>query len=75
LVRIGDDLFHEPIPVTTVRGGHSIPEDIGFDTFNFVVQVAPFFVKEGLTIRDQELHIPGLWMIDCGKVDFVEDSV
>jgi hypothetical protein len=69
-VRVRDDLFHEPIPVIAVGGSHSIPQCVGFNAFNFVVQVAPFLMKEALTICDQELHIPGLRMIDCGKVDF-----
>ena len=67
--------FHEPIPVIAIGGHHSIPQRIGFDTFNFAVQVTPFFVKEAFTIRDQELHIPRLRMIDCREVDFVENSV
>jgi hypothetical protein len=74
-VRVGDDLFHEPIPVFPVRGSHSIPQRIGLDAFNFVVYVAPLFMKKALTIRDQELHISGLRMIDCGKIDFVENPV
>jgi hypothetical protein len=75
LMGVGDDLFHEPIPVIAVGGCHSIPERIGLDAFNFVVQITPFFVKEALTIRDQELHVPRLRMIDGGKVDFVENPV
>jgi hypothetical protein len=75
LVRVGDDLFHKAISVIAVRGCHSIPQRIGLDAFNLVDQVAPFFMKEALAIRDQELHIPRLRMIDCGKVDFVENPV
>jgi hypothetical protein len=41
----------------------------------FVVEVAPFFVKEARAIRDQELHVPGLWSVDCGEIDFVKNSV
>ena len=74
-MRVGDDLFLEPIPAIAVGGLYSIPQRIGLDGFNFAVQVTPFLVKEALTIRDQELHIPRLRMIDCGKVDFVENSM
>jgi hypothetical protein len=61
--------------VIAVGASDSIPQGIGRDAFNLVVEVAPFFVKEALAIRDQELHIPGLSMIDCGEIDFVKNSV
>jgi hypothetical protein len=74
-VRVGNDLLYEPIAVIAVGGSYSIPERIAFHTFNFAIQITPFFVKETLTIRNQELHIPGLGMIDCGIVDFVQNPV
>jgi len=61
--------------VLAIGGHHPIAQRIGRDGFNFAVQVTPFFVKEAFTIRDQELHIPRLRMIDGGEVDFVENSV
>ncbi len=75
LMWVGDNFFHKPIPVIAVRRYDSIPKRIGLDAFNLAVQVTPFFVKEALTIRDQELHVPRLRMIDCGKVDFVENPM
>ena len=75
LVRIGNDLFQQPIPAFAVRRGHTITQRIGLDAFDFVVQVAPFFVEEGFAVSNQELHVPRLRMIDCGEVDFVENSV
>jgi hypothetical protein len=51
-VRVGDDIFHQPIALIPVPGCHSISQRIGLDTFNLAVEITPFFVKKGRTIRN-----------------------
>ena len=48
-MRIGDDLLYQPIAAFAIGRGYSIPQRIGLDTFNFVIQVTPFFVEEAFT--------------------------
>src|ERR1035438_10271822 len=38
-------------------------------------QIALLFVNERLPVRDQELHVPHLGLVDGGVVDLVENAV
>ncbi len=45
------------------------------DVVEVVLEVALFFVEEGLAVGEEQLHVAGLGAVDGGVVDLVEGAV
>lgn len=59
-MRVRDDLFDDPISPLRVGARDAIAQRMTLDVLDLVDEVALLFVKEGLTIADEELEVSDL---------------
>jgi hypothetical protein len=74
-VRIGQNFLDEPIAAIPVGVGQTVEKTILLGVFQLVNEIPLLFVAKGRSIADQELEIPGVWRVDRGVVDLVQDPV
>src|SRR3954451_5572357 len=75
LKRVRYDFLLQPIPVVAVGTFDVIAESMFVNIGDRALQVTLLFMKEGLPIGDQELHIANLRPIDGGVVNFVQNAM
>ena len=64
LMRIRYDFLFDSIAVLGIGALDVIAESVFLNVRNRALQIALLFVKEGISIRDKELHIANLWAVD-----------
>src|ERR1051325_1923631 len=74
-MRISDDVLDDAVTPAGFRIGQPVIERALFRILDLMLQVAPFFVAEGLAIGDQKLKIAGVRAIHVGIIQLVDDAV
>ena len=74
-MRVGDDLFDQP--VTSVRRGIGEPiiEGAFFGVLDLMHQIAALLMAKCLAVANEELEIARVGTIDIGVIDFVDDTM
>ena len=74
-VRIGQNVFDQPVASAPLRIGEPIKWTVTFRVFDPMIEVSLFLVTECFPVADQELKIARVWLINGGVIDFVDDAV
>jgi GTPase len=74
-VRVHDDFLDESVATPAVGVGEAVKQRVLSRTLDFVDQVAPFLVAEGLAVRDEKLQVACVGRIHMRKIDLVNDAV
>jgi hypothetical protein len=74
LMRIGDDFLEEMIAAVGRMADDSHPEAGGVEVLGGGIEIAAFFVEEGLAVGDEELEVADLRLIDGGEINLVDDA-
>src|SRR5512137_2175622 len=74
-MRIGEYMLDQPISPAAIRVCKTIEKAVALRTFNPMFQVTLLLVAKRLAVTDEKLKIAGVWLIDMGVVDFIDDSV
>src|SRR4051812_33838458 len=72
---IGNNVLDDSITTARIGIGQPIIKGALFRIFGLVLQIAPLFVAEGFTVRDEELQVAGIWSINVWIVNLVNDAV
>jgi hypothetical protein len=74
-VRIGEQVFDQPVAVLVLRVGQAVEDAIAFRVFDLVVQVALFLVAKGLPISDEKLAVACVRLVHMRVVDLINNAV
>ncbi len=74
-MRIGEDVFYEPVATVGLRIRQPVKEAIAFRVFDQVIQVALFLVAERFTIANEKLKVARVRLIDTWIVNLIDDAV
>ena len=72
---VGDEFLGDGVAAAEVVGDDADGEGVLVDVVEVVLEVALFFMEEGLLVGEEEFHVAGLGMVDGGVVDLVERAV
>src|SRR5436309_7062042 len=74
-MRIGDDVFGEPIAAGHVRVYQPVIKGALFRILDAMFQVAPLFVAERFPIRNEELQVARIRAVHVRVIQLVDDPV
>ena len=74
-MRIGEDMFYEPIATARLRIRETIEEAIALRVFDRVIQIAFFLVAKRFAVADEKLKVARVRLIDVWIVNLVDDAV
>ena len=75
MMGVGDELLCDGIASSEVVGDDADGEGFVIDVVEVVLEVALFFVEEGLFVGEEQLQVAGLGPIDGGVLALVERAV
>src|SRR2546422_4828727 len=74
-MRIGENVFYDPVAALTLRICQAVKETIALRIFDQVIQVALFLVAKRFAITDQKLKVASVRLIDAWIVNLIDDAV
>jgi len=74
-MRIGQHVLDELIAPVSFRISKAVQHTVAFRVFNQVVQVALLLVAKALAIRDEELKVACVRLIDVRIVDLIDNAM
>jgi hypothetical protein len=72
---ISQDVLDDAVPSKRVGIGELVKQAIPLGITHLVPQIPLFLVEETLAVRDQQLHVTSVRLIDSRIVDLVENPV
>ena len=75
LMRIGEDMFYDPIAATRFRIREAVKKAIEFRVIDRVSQVAFFLVAKRFSVAYEKLKVARVRLIDVRIINLVQDAV
>src|SRR2546423_15667297 len=74
-MRVGDNVFNDPVASRRIGIGQAIKQRALFRVVDFMLEIAPFFVKKSFTVSDEKLQIASIGAIHIRIINLVDDAV